>query len=141
MTSFKLFIEKAMSEEDKNIKETLGRLPKGHRDLVNGYKFKLHSGNTLDGDDDHVGYMDDDKNAIAVAAPWHFGREFTFLHEIAHKVWSEILDAKLQSAWKKIESQDSEEHFCMAYANYYAKNPVVKYDKPKWKSFIKELPQ
>jgi len=141
MESFKLFFEKALSEEDKNIKETLGRLPKSHAALVGGYKFNLQDGNTLNKDDEHVGYIDDEKKTIAVAAPWNYGREFTFLHEIAHKVWEQILDSNLKSKWKKIESKDSEEAFCMAYANYYVKNPVVRFDKQKWKAFIKGLPK
>lgn len=130
-----------MSEEDKNIKKTLARLPKRHSDLVSGYKFNFQIGNTLQGDDKHVGYMDDKKKTIAVAAPWNFGREFTFLHEIAHQVWSKVLDAKLQKEWRKIEPKDSEEAFCMAYANYYTEMPVEKFDKPRWKAFIKGLPK
>jgi hypothetical protein len=140
MINFKTFFEQKLSEEDKNIKETLKRLPKSHRALIEGYKFHLQDGNTLKDDDEHVGFLDDDKKTIGIAGPWNYGREFTFLHEIAHKVWENILDANLKNAWKKIESSEPEEHFCMAYANFYTKNPIVKYDKPTWKKFIKELP-
>ena len=139
MKSFKKFFEQKLSEEDKNIKETLGRLPKSHRELVDGYKFHLQDGNTLKNDDEHVGFLDTEKKIIGIAGPWNYGREFTFLHEIAHKVWEKILDTKLKNEWKKIEPSESEENFCMAYANFYTKNPVVKYDKPKWKLFIKGL--
>lgn len=125
-----------MSEVDKNIRDTLSKLPKEHRKLVDGYKFNFQDGNTLKNDDKHVGYINN--HTIAIAAPWHYGREFTFLHEVAHKVWEELSEEQ-KKMWKKIEPKDSEEKFCMAYAQHYSDNPILKYNKNKWKDFIKKV--
>jgi len=145
MLTFKNFIE---SEEDENIKDTLKKLPKSHSDLVHGYQFTLKGGNTLPGDDDHIGYMDDHKKKIAVAAPWHYGREFTVLHEIAHRVWETLVPDELKHKWKEIvertknkQKQSAEELFCMAYANFYAKHQMVIHDHPEWNKFIRDLPK
>ena len=139
MLNFKLFLEQKMSEEDKNVKDTLGNIPDSHRALVSGYKFNLQNGNTLDGDDKHVGFLDDKQKTIAVAAPWNYGREFTFLHEIAHRVWDQLLSKTERDQWQQICPEDSEEKFCMAYANFYVKNPIAKYNKSKWKKFIQGI--
>jgi hypothetical protein len=143
MLTFRTFFE---NEETKNLQHMLGKLPASHRALVKGYNFKLHGGNTLDGDDEHVGYMDDHGKEIAVAAPWNYGREFTILHEIAHRVWEHLPD-HIKKAWHKVvtanpkrQKQSPEELFCMAYANYYVKNKVVVHDHPLWHKFIENLP-
>jgi len=146
METFRQFFESKLAEEDKNLKTTLQKLPQRHRTLVKGYSYEFQQGNTLKNDDEHVGYIDDDKKKIAVAAPWHYGREFTFLHEIAHKVWA-ILDEDKRKEWRQIAKankeckEPAEEAFCMAYANFYSKHQVVIYNNPQWNKFIESLPK
>jgi hypothetical protein len=135
---FKQFIE--MSEEEENIHQTLSKLPKLHQSLVKDFKIKFLSNNTLK-DRKHVGYVDTKKKEIAVAAPWNYGREFTILHEIAHRVW-EKLNSNYKQEWKKIVTptkDNVEELFCMAYAATYSNYPPAIYDKQEWKKFIKGL--
>jgi hypothetical protein len=143
MLTFRTFLE---NEETKNLQQMLGKLPPSHRALVKGFDFKFQPGNTLDGDDEHVGYMDEKGKEIAVAAPWNYGREFTILHEIGHRVWERLPD-NYKKAWAKVvpmnpkrQKQSPEELFCMAYANYYVKNRVVVHDCPAWNKFIENLP-
>lgn len=133
-------------EEDKDFLRTLSKLPKSHADLVKGYTFKLQSGNTLKGDDDHIGYVQDQPKEIVVAAPWNYGREFTFLHEVGHRVYDK-LGNDIKSHWAKLlartpnrQKQSPEEMFCMAYAAAYAKNPPSIHHHPEWVAFIKHLP-
>ncbi len=147
-----------MGEEKDDILKTLGKLPPSHRNLVKGFNWKLQGGNTLNGDDQHVGYMDNQSKEIAVAAPWNFPREFTALHEVAHTVW-ERLPNQLKQKWASIVhknlsnqmkenpnaadslNQDPEEIFCHCYANCYAKHKIATYNNPEWMDFIKNLPQ
>lgn len=136
-----------ISEEEKDIKRTLSKIPKGHAKLVQGYKWKFEPGNTLNGDDEHIGYIDDSEKEIAVAAPWNYGREFTILHEIGHRVWDR-LSPYLKREWEQIvkntkrkQNQSPEELFCMAYANHYAKNKIVIHDHNTWHKFIERLPE
>jgi hypothetical protein len=154
---FKAFLESdaGMGEEKDDILKTLAKIPPSHRNLIKGFNWKFQGGNTLAGDDHHVGYMDDHEKEIAVAAPWNYGREFTALHEIAHTVW-ERLPPQTQQQWahlfKKTNtgtpdgqnndslSQPPEEIFCMVYANCYAKHKLLTYYKPEWFEFIKNLP-
>lgn len=143
MESFKLFFESKLAEEDKNIRGTLQKLPKAHRALVQGYKYELQQGNTLDGDDEHVGCIDDKKKTVFIAAPWCYGREFTFLHEVAHKVWNR-LSREQRKEWNNLAKKSSiketaEELFCHAYAHTYSKNKLVKYNYPDWEKFVKGL--
>lgn len=140
MEGFRLFLEK--TEEEKNVQQLLKKLPAGHRNLLKGYKFKYQGGNTLKGDDGHIGVIYQDK--ITVAAPWNYGREFTTLHEIAHLVWEYKMTPKLKNEWKEIVSktknkqkQIPEELFCMAYACHYAKHKIKIHDHPEWHEFIK----
>lgn len=147
MLTFRTFIE---NEEEKNLSQMLGKLPATHRELVKGYDFKFHPGNTLDGDDQHVGYMDEKGKEIAVAAPWNYGREFTILHEIGHRVWERLPD-QIKQAWAKIveqtkrpkkeQHQSAEELFSMAYAATYTKHPPITFAIQTWIQFIKNLPQ
>lgn len=134
-------------EETRDMSRLISKLPRSHAALVKDYRFKFEPGNTLHGDDDHIGYMDKGDQEIAVAAPWNYGREFTLLHEIAHLVW-ERLDDQTKQKWAQIadrtkdkQHQNPEELFAMAYANYYAKNKVVIHDHPEWKRFIANLPK
>jgi len=136
----------ADDEEVNDVRKLLNKLPKSHAQLVNGFKWKFQSGNTLHGDDEHVGYMDDQNKEIAVAAPWNYGREFTILHEIAHRVWGSILTPEIKKEWKQIvkntskkQDQGAEELFCMAYAATYCKNPPTIHDHETWKNFIHKL--
>lgn len=149
MSNFSLFMElmgEDDSEEKKDIYSTLKKIPPSHAALVKGFQWKFHAGNTLNGDDQHVGYMDDKEKEIAVAAPWNYGREFTILHEIAHRIW-ERLPHQLKIQWvmivantKNKQNQGAEENFCHGYANHYAKNKIVIHDHPEWHQFIANLP-
>lgn len=137
--TFRDFLE---SEEKENVKKMIAKLPKGHQKLLDGYKFKYTSGNTLDGDDEHVGLIHKDK--ITVAAPWNYGREFTTLHEVAHLVWEYKMTPKLKKEWSKIvkqnpkrQKQSDEELFCMAYACTYAKHKILVHHHPAWADFIR----
>lgn len=153
MENFKVFLE---NEEQKNVKMTIAKLPKTHQKLLNGYKFTYTPGNTLKGDDNHIGYIHKDK--IVVAAPWNYSREMVTLHEIAHLVYEYLMTSKLRKEWsdlmkstkedqknkqKKIcrnaIDQDDEELFAMSYAATYAKHPPKTYLNPKWQDFIKKI--
>lgn len=139
-----------MEEEKKDIEETLSKLPPSHKALVEGYRWKFHAGNTLNGDDEHVGYIDDGDKEIAVAGPWNYSREYTILHEVAHKVWERLVTPELKHQWNvlfknaekkhKALEQSAEEIFCMTYANFYADHKLLTYYKPEWMQFIKNLP-
>ena len=133
----------------RDSKKTLKKLPKSHQGLVKGYKFVFQPGNGLKGDSEHVGLIDEEKKTITVAAPWYYGREYTFLHEVAHLVWKYLVDKNLRHKWGETvkntkderQHQGEEELFCMAYANYYAKNKIVIHTHDAWEKFIKKLPK
>ena len=145
--NFKNFLEQNSKEENKSVQEALKKLPETYRKLVKGFKFKFIDGSTLHGDPEHVGYMTNKPKVIAVAGPWHYGREFTFYHEIAHLVWEQLVDKENRAAWKKVleatkdkrQHQGMEEMFCMCWANEYAKNKIVIHDHPTWHDFMKKL--
>lgn len=135
-----------ITENKNDIKKTLGKIPRKHYSLIKKYKIKLEPDNTLKNDKDHIGFIDEKNKKIKVAAPWHYGREFTLLHEIAHSVWKYLVSSKNKKKWKKIvkntknkQKQNDEELFCMAYANYYAKNKIEIHNHEKWNEFIKLL--
>jgi len=141
---FKTFIE---NEEKKNINATLAVIPKSHMKLVKGFSYKFQPHNTLNNDGENVGELDPQKKKITVAAPWHYGREFTVLHEIGHSVYETLSKSQI-AQWDKLaqklkkdpkrETQDqcAEELFCMAYANTYAKHKDKIHDHPEWEKFI-----
>jgi len=142
---FKNFIE--VAENEKDVRETLKKLPSKFRRLVNGYKFKFQANNTLKGDGQHVGIVDLDKKIMTVCAPYNFGREHTILHEIGHLVW-DVLDKKQKNKWQQIfvkhpnqdgQKQDAEEYFAHAFAATYANYVVSNFNIPQWHSFIKSL--
>jgi hypothetical protein len=140
MNGFKLFVE-AQTEEEKNVQALIKKLPKGHQKLLKGYKFKYQGGNTLKGDDGHIGVIFKDK--ITVAAPWNYGREFTTLHEIAHLVFEYLCTKKWKDEWNKIanknpkQNQDNnEENFAMAYACHFAKHKIKVHDHPTWEDYM-----
>jgi hypothetical protein len=148
MINFKTFMELCeQEEEDKDILRTLGNIPRSHAGLVKGYTFKFQGGNTLKGDDDHIGYVQEDPKEIVVAAPWRHSREHVLLHELAHRVW-EKLPANLKNKWsfilnktnKKIP-ESAEEMFCHVYANFYSNNKVIRYSDDGWNAFIASLPK
>ena len=145
MENFKnFFIE--MSEVDKNVRDTLKKVPKNHSIFIKNYKFKWQAGNTLKGDNEHIGIIDPVKKTVTVAAPWNFGREFTFLHELAHKVWEAFITPELKKEWQTITKktkhkvkQNVEELFCHAYANHFAKNKIEIHNHPEWDKFIEKI--
>ncbi len=142
-----MFLEQ---EEDKDILKTLSNLPQDHSDLIKGYRVKLVAGNTLDNDDEHIGYMDKSPREIVVASPWNYGREFTLLHEIGHRVY-ETLDNKSRQDWAKIVkqvksneqnkelNQSDEELFCMIYAQHFTATKLKKFDFPRLLDFIQRI--
>jgi hypothetical protein len=147
MRSFRLFFEQDTSEEEKDIQQTLEKIPAHHRNLVQGFRWRFHIGNTLNGDDEHVGYMDDNTKEIAIAAPWFYSREFTILHEIAHRVWEKFVNQDLRNQWAQIvnntpnrQKQEPEELFCHGYGAAYAKHPPLTHYHKEWIEFIKNLP-
>ena len=143
--NFKLFYESITPIEKDDLKETLGKIPKEHRNIIKGYSFFCKSGNTLK-DGEHVGYNDLMNKRIVIATPWNYSREFTLLHEIAHLVWDRFVkpnDKKVKK-WNKLVSstkdkvkQNNEELFCHTYANYYVKNKVNNHHHEAWYDFIK----
>jgi len=144
---FKIYLETS-EHIMKDVRKTLRKMPKKHAALVKNWDFKFQNGNGLDGDIEHIGFMDREKKLITVAAPWNYGRQYAFLHEVAHVVWENIMTKEMQKEWSKIvkatkepkQNQNMEELFCMAYANTYAKNKVVIHDHDTWDAFIRKLP-
>jgi len=148
---FKYFLETSFMTD---VRKTVLKIPAAHRNLVKGYKYKAEGGNTLSGDEGHVGEIDEKKKRIRVAAPWNYGREFTILHEIAHAVYKYFVNEKMRKEWsamlKKTKAkskenrdylnQDDEEIFCMIYAQHYTRNGMVKFEHPELEKFIEKIP-
>lgn len=138
-------------KDNADIEKSLAKIPKGHRELVHGFHIKLEPGNTLHGDDGHVGIiMTNPKRQIKVASPWNYPREFALLHEVGHLVFEKFVrGTDLEKQWKKIcantkdkkKNEPPEELFCHAYANTYCKHQVVIHTHPEWEKFIKDLPE
>jgi len=142
--NFKEFLEQADSHE-KDVKKSLAKLPKKHAGLVKGYKFKFISANTLK-DGENIGFIDEEKKTITIAAPWNYGREFTFLHEVGHAVWKYLVDAKQKKEWvgivkntKNKQDQNTEELWCMSYANHFANHKDVIHNHKTWDDFVKKI--
>jgi len=137
-------------ESEKNmadVRATLLKIPAKHKALAKNYKFKFQKDNTLNGDDEHIGEIDDEKKVITIAAPWNYGREYTILHEIGHLIWKWMVNDKMKEKWGKIVkgtkdkmNQNAEELFCMAYANTYAESKIKIHDHPEWEKFVKSIP-
>ena len=143
MKSFYLLLEKIQSEEEKNVKATLKKIPKEHAALIKDFNLKFTPNNTLKNDKNHIGFIH--KKNIVVAAPYNYGREFTLLHEIAHMVWEKLVSKELKIKWnnlykkyKKKLKQNSEEIFCMVYANIYVRHKLETYDNKELEDFIKK---
>jgi hypothetical protein len=147
VTRFSAFLEER-TEEERNVRDTLKSVPTGHADLVKGYKFHFQTGNTLDGDDQHVGIIDPKVKKVTIAGPWSYGREHVLLHELGHLVYF-LLDEKTKKSWKKLikkvkhglDSQGAEEVFAHCYAGTYSQNKLKAHSKPEWEAFIKNLPE
>ncbi|NBT57168.1 hypothetical protein EBT16_00130 [bacterium] len=144
---FKKYLE---SEQKKDVKSTLEKIPKSHADLVRDYEIVFQPSNTLEGDDRHIGLIDEKNKRITIASPWNYGREYTLLHEIGHAVWKFILNSKKKSEWKdllkkerkknkKNLTQDDEEIFCMTYAQIHAKNKIEKYNNKTLMDFVSNI--
>ncbi len=153
MTGFREFLQNLFeTQAQEEVKDTIKKLPKAHQALVRGYRFKFEGGCTLNGSDDNIGMIhlnDDKKKEIHVAAPWNYGRQFAFLHEIGHLVYEKYMagNREMKKKWQKIVNktkhklkQPAEELFCHAYANTYAKNKIEVHNHPEWEKFIKALP-
>lgn len=148
ITGFRQFVETKAQEE---VESTLAGLPKKHRELAKGYKFKFFGGCTLKGSAENIGMiqLNDPKNkVIHVAAPWNYGRQFAMLHEIAHLVYEEFVanNKSLKKKWqeivdktKKKVNQPAEELWCHNYANFFAKNKIVIHTHPTWERYMKEF--
>ena len=151
MDNFKLFLE---SEEEKDVKSLLSKLPKKHQKLMDGFDFTFTPGNTLKGDKEHIGYIY--KNKVVVAAPFHYSRSLTICHEIAHQIFEHLMTSSLRKEWSSLLKktmpdqikaqpkqnqsalkQNDEEIFCMTYAATYVKHPPSTYLNPEWQNFIK----
>jgi len=148
MDGFKEFFTEA-AELQKNLQDTLKKVPASHAKLIKGFKFKWVNDSTIPGDDDHVGIINPMKKTVTIAAPWNYGRGYTLCHELAHQVWAAYVSPEMKKAWSKIvklnpdrdKTENDEENFCMAYACYYSKNKVTKHDCQEWMDFIKKLPK
>ncbi len=136
-------------KDNEDVEKALAKLPKGHRELVKGFKVVFEPNNTLKGDKGHVGViMTSPKRQIKVASPWNYGRGFCFLHEVGHLVWEKFMSDELRKKWKAIcsrtkekkKDEPPEELFCHAYANTYANQQIVIHTHPEWEKFIKNLP-
>ena len=149
--NFKFFLESDQSYK-KDTKSTLNKIPKKHSGLIKDYKIIFEPDNTLKNDEDHIGFIDEEKKTITIASPWHYGREYTLLHEIAHAVWKYLINEKMRNEWskavkkeKKIDKegldQNVEELFCMTYAQYYCKNKMLKFEHPNLIKFIDKIPK
>jgi len=145
---FKHYINESEKHmEAGDLQKTLHKIPKKHRDMMRGYSYYVQDGNTLKNDPEHIGENDLKNKKIILAAPWRYGRELAFLHEIGHIVYCHLSDNQ-KEAWKKLcvktnmkqeDRQNAEELFCQAYGSTYSKHPPVTYYKPEWEKFIKAL--
>lgn len=147
--NFKIFLEN-LEAYSKDVRQSIKKLPKKHADLIKGYKIKFEPNNTLKKDKKHVGFIDEEKKTITIAAPWNYGRNFTLLHEIAHAVWKYLGEEK-KKEWKELFlrekkkmknkslNQNYEEIFAMAYANFYSKHKLLTYENKSWNKFIKSI--
>ena len=152
---FKEFLKKT---DRIDVEKALDKIPKSHHNLIKDYKISFEGESTLKGDSGHIGFIDEKKKIITIAAPWYYGREFTFLHEIAHAVWKHIVSEDQKKRWDKLIKsnkkkqkenlskeaaksldQKNEEIFCMVYANYYTKHKILTYNDKNYYNFIKNL--
>ena len=137
------------SKENEDVKKTLGKIPKVHRETIKDYEIVFQGSNGLKGDSKHIGFIDEKNKKIAIAAPWNHSREYTLLHEVGHAVWKYLVSDENKKEWKRLVSknkrkdkhlnQNAEETFCMIYAQYYAKNKLKKYDHDDLLNFVSKI--
>ena len=132
--SFKVFLK---DNEDKRLKILLDKIPASHKSILKDVSIEFQNSHTLKGSKKYVGMVDDKE--FKIAAPWHYGREFVILHEIAHLVYEYLLTDEEKKKWKSISPKDSVESFCHAYANFYSKHKIKSLDKKEHKDFISKL--
>jgi ABC-type Mn2+/Zn2+ transport system ATPase subunit len=149
---FKQFIKES---DIRDIESTINNIPESHKKLIKNYEIKFDKENTLKKDSNHIGYINEKEKIINIASPWHYSKEFTLLHEIAHMVWKYILSDQQINDWNKITkttkikniskkaikslNQNPEEIFCMAYANFYSRHTLLTYNSNKFNNFIKNI--
>lgn len=147
MAHFKKYLE---SEEKKDIKRTLEKIPDRHALLVKDYEIVFQPNNTLKGSKGHIGLIDEKKKRITIASPWNYPREYTLLHEIGHAVWKFLVSDEQKGEWKKFLKserakskknlgQEDEEIFCMIYAQIYAKNKMEKFKNKNLERFVRKI--
>lgn len=146
MNGFYKFYEDKVNDEAE---ESLKKLPEKHRHLIKGYKFKFEDGCNLKGYPDSIGLIhlgNPDKKIIQVAAPWRYGREFAFLHEVAHLIFDKLCKSKWKTEWektvklhKKRQKQNNEELWCMAYANHFAQHKNMTHTHSAWESYMTDF--
>lgn len=145
---FKYFFTESQDNPFADLKKSLLKIPASHRKLMRGYKYAFEKGNTLKGDSDHIGFNDLRHKSIKIAAPWNYGREFAFLHEVGHSVWLHYIEhsPKLKKEWESIVKktkdkvdQNIEEIFCHAYASTYCKNKIEVHNHKEWEAFVKKI--
>lgn len=131
---------------DGDVAKTLAKVPLAHAELIKGYKIRWESGNTLKGDGQHIGVINPKTRTITIASPWYYGREFTLLHELGHKVWEKFVDEGMRKEWQRIVRrtkdklpQNDEELFSMAYSNFFVKNKIAVHDHPEWGRFVEKV--
>ena len=132
--SFKAFLK---NDENNKLKALLEKLPVSHRNLLKKINIEFQNGHTIKGSKKFVGSADNKE--FKIAAPWFYAREFVVLHEIGHLVWDKILTDEQKIEWGKICKNKSEESFCHAYANFYAKHKIKSLDVPAHSGFISKL--
>lgn len=142
MHGFKKFILE-MDEREKDVLDTLSKLPKKYRNLVKGFKFKWEAGHTLKDYPGHVGLIDPKTKTITIAASFNYSRNFIFLHELAHIVYNVYCTKKWKDLWAKTvvkhkdrQKQNDEELFCHNFASYFANHQIVTHDHPAWVDYM-----
>jgi mRNA deadenylase 3'-5' endonuclease subunit Ccr4 len=144
MNGFKQFLSESINQDTK---KTIEKLPQCCKNLLKNYKFKFQGGNTLKGDNDHIGENDLENKKITVASPWEYSRSFTVLHEIGHLFWNKYIqnNKQKQEEWHSLVKQNKNklkqndvELFCHAFANHFSKHKVLTHSHPKWDAFIEK---
>lgn len=149
MNKFKDFIR-----EDEDVQKTIKKLPKSIQNLVKGYEFRFFIGNTLPGDDGHVGMIvNKPKKVISISAPYYYCRELVVLHEIGHLVYEILIRNKpIEKEWKNLVkkhkkdmpkntalNQDDEEIFCMVFGSAYTNHKIETFNNDNWVEFVRGI--
>lgn len=141
-----IFLE-YLSIRDK-IKKTLNKIPTKHEQLVSDYSVKFVSNHCLD-KNGNVGEINlSGSKVIKLSSPWIYGREFVFLHEVAHLVYNNFIkNTKWENEWSKIykineklkKQYSKEESFCMCYASFFSDNFVDEFKCDSWDNFMERF--